>query len=69
VYKLQHTKSGPPKVVLTRLVITYNRNYNALPYNYKISPNIESPAPMFQVEIDGLTRSSRCFALEKLDRQ
>ena len=36
--RLQHTESGPSKLILIRHVITYNGNYNALPYNYKILP-------------------------------
>jgi hypothetical protein len=54
--RLQYTDSSPPKLVLTRLVITYNGNYNALPYNYRNSPNIKGYALVFQTEIDGLTR-------------
>jgi hypothetical protein len=67
--RLQHTKSGLPKLFLTRSAITYNRIYNALPYNYKNFPNVEGLAPMFQTEIDGLTRSNRCFTLEELEMQ
>jgi hypothetical protein len=53
--RLQHTENGPSNLVPTRPVVTYNMNYNALPYNYRNSLNIEGPAPMFQTEIDGLT--------------
>jgi len=53
--RLQHTKSGPLKLVLTRSIVTYNGNYNALPRNYKYSPNIKGHSLLFQIEIDGLT--------------
>jgi hypothetical protein len=33
--KLYHTMRDPPKLILTRHVITYNENYNALPHNYR----------------------------------
>jgi hypothetical protein len=33
--KLYHTRRDPPKLILTRHVITYNGNYNALPHNYR----------------------------------
>jgi hypothetical protein len=33
--KLYHTRRDPPKLILTRHVITYNENYNALPHNYR----------------------------------
>ena len=52
---LQHTESGLPKLVLTKHIVTCNENYNALPYNYKNSPNIKGIAPVFQTRIDGLT--------------
>ena len=45
--RLQHTKNDPLKLVLTRPIVTYNENYNALPYNYKTSPNIEGFTPVF----------------------
>jgi len=45
--KLQHTENNPLKLVLTKLVVTYNEIYNALPYNYINSPNIEGSTPMF----------------------
>jgi hypothetical protein len=61
--RFQHTKSNPPKLILTRPAITYNENYNALPHNYKNYPNIEGFAPMFQIEIYGLTWSYKCFTL------
>jgi hypothetical protein len=50
--RLQHTKSNPSKLVFTRPVFTYNRNYNALPHNYSNPPNVEVPAFMFQTKID-----------------
>jgi hypothetical protein len=40
ICRLQQTESGLPKHVLTRHIVTYNGNYNALPYNYRNSPNI-----------------------------
>jgi hypothetical protein len=52
---LQHTENGLPKLVLTKHIVTYNENYNALPYNYKNFPNIKGIAPVFQTRIDGLT--------------
>ena len=66
---LQHTENGLPKLVLTKHIVTYNENYNALPYNYKNSPNIKGIAPVFQTRIDGLTWSGRCFTPEELERQ
>jgi hypothetical protein len=33
--KLYHTRRDPPKLILTRYVITYNGNYNALPHSYR----------------------------------
>jgi hypothetical protein len=65
--RLQHTENNPSKLVLTRHVVTYNGNYNALPYNYKNSPNIEGHAPMFQTKIDGLTWNGRCFTHKELE--
>ena len=53
--RLQHTKSSLPKLILTGPAITYNENYNALPYNYKNYPNIEGLALMLKIKIDGLT--------------
>jgi hypothetical protein len=47
ICRLQHTESGPPKLILTRPAITYNENYNALLHNYRNSPNVESPASVF----------------------
>ena len=41
VCRIQGTESGPPKLVMTRLAFTRNRDYNALPYNYKNSPKNE----------------------------
>jgi len=48
---------------------TYNGSYNGLTYNYENPPIIKGPALVFQTEIDGLTRSGRCFTHEKQDRQ
>jgi hypothetical protein len=45
--RLQHTESNPLKLVLTKPVVTYNEIYNALPYNYRNSPNIEGSTLMF----------------------
>jgi hypothetical protein len=67
--RLQHTKSGPLKLILIRPVVTFNRNYNTLPHNYKNSPNVKGLAPVFQTKIDGLTQSWKCFTLEKIERQ
>jgi hypothetical protein len=67
--RFQYTKSGPPKLVLTRHIIIYNENYNALPHNYGNSLNIKGHALVFQNDIDGLTRSGRCFTPKKLKRQ
>ena len=61
VYKLQHTESGLPKLILTRPTFTHNEKYHALPHNYGNPPNVEGLSPMFQIEIDGLTQSGRCF--------
>jgi hypothetical protein len=55
VCKLQHTKSNPSKLILTRPAFTHNGKYNALPRNYSNPPNVEGPAFMFQTEIDELT--------------
>jgi hypothetical protein len=66
--RLQHIKCSPPKLILIRLIVTYNMNYNAFPYNYINSPNIECLALVFQTKIDGLTRSGRCFTPVELER-
>jgi hypothetical protein len=47
ICKLQHTKRGLSKFVLTRSVVTYSRSYNALDHNYIYSLNVEGPAPEF----------------------
>jgi hypothetical protein len=54
---------------MTRLAFTRNRDYNALPYNYKNSLKIEKTSPMLLIEINRLTRSGRCFTPEELERQ
>jgi hypothetical protein len=69
VCRIQGIESGPPKLVMTRLAFTRNRDYNALPYNYKNSPKIEKTSPMLLIEINRLTRSGRCFTPEELERQ
>jgi hypothetical protein len=69
VYRLQHTESSLLKLVLTRPTFTHNENYHALPHNYCNPPIFEGLAPVFQIEIDGLTRSGRCFMLEELEKQ
>lgn len=68
ICRLQHTNNGPSKLVLTRLVVTYNGNYNALLYNYRNSHNTEGHVPMFQIEINRLTRSDKFFTSEELER-
>jgi len=40
VCRIQHTLSDSLKLVLIRPAFTHNRNYNALPRNYKNSPKI-----------------------------
>jgi hypothetical protein len=45
--RLQHTESNPLKLVLTMPVVTYNENYNTLPYNYRNSPKIEGSTLVF----------------------
>jgi hypothetical protein len=40
-----------------------------LPHNYGNSLNIKVHALLFQNDIDGLTRSGRCFTPKKLKRQ
>jgi hypothetical protein len=47
IRKLQHTKRGPSKLVLTRSIVTYSGNYNALDHNYIYYLNVEGPAPEF----------------------
>ena len=42
-------------------------DYRATPGNYVATSNDE--APFFQAEIDGLTRSGRCFTPEELEKQ
>lgn len=60
--KIQLTRNGPPKLILTRPAFTHNKNYNALLYNYKGSSFLET-------EIGRLTWSCRCFTLEELEKQ
>jgi len=47
ICKLQHTKRGPSKLVLTRSVVTYSGNYNTLDHNYIYSLNVKGPALEF----------------------
>jgi hypothetical protein len=68
IYRLQHAKSGLPKLVLIRLVVTYNGNYNALPYNYGNSLNIKGFTPVFYTKIDGLTQSGRFFTPKEIEK-
>jgi len=51
-----------------RVIPTQKRNHNVIPYNYGYASNIETPHPLFQTEISGLTRSGRCFTLEELKK-
>jgi hypothetical protein len=65
VCRVQPTANRPPKLILTKPSYT-KRNHNAIPYNYGYAPNVETPLPLFQTEISGLTRSGRCFAPKEL---
>ena len=65
VYRVQQTTKGPPRLILVKPSCT-KRNHNAMPYNYGYASNIQTPIPLFQTEISGLTRSGRCFTPEEL---
>jgi hypothetical protein len=47
--RTQPARNGPLKLILTRPVFTYNKNYSALLHHYG------SSSPFLQTEIDGLT--------------
>lgn len=63
VCKIQPTRNGPPKLILTRLAFTHNKNYSTLLYNY------EGSFLFLETEIGILTQSGRCFTLEELKKQ
>jgi hypothetical protein len=56
--KTQPTRNGPLKLILTRPVFTYNKNYSVLPHHYG------SSSLFLQTEIDGLTYNGRCLHLK-----
>jgi hypothetical protein len=60
---IQPIRSNPPKLVLTRLAFTLNKNYNALSHNYR------GFSPLLQIEIVELTQSGKCFTPEELEKQ
>jgi hypothetical protein len=47
--RTQPTRNWPLKLILTRFIFTYNKNYSALPHHYG------SSSLFLQTEIDGLT--------------
>jgi len=67
VCRIQPMANGPPKFILVKPSYT-KRNHNAMPYNYGYASNVETPLPLFQTEISGLTQSGRCFTLEELKK-
>jgi hypothetical protein len=48
---------------------TVGGNYNAIPYHYGYSFHTTRPTPTFHAEIEGLTRSGRCYTPEELEDQ
>ena len=69
VCRVQFVTGKPPKLVLSKLIVAHEGNYNALPHDYRCSFKSTQQIPIFQAEIGGLTRSGRCFTPEKLEKQ
>ncbi|XP_052312432.1 uncharacterized protein LOC112328962 [Populus trichocarpa] len=65
VCRIQQTAKGPPRLILVKPSCTKG-NHNAMHYNYGYTSNVQTPLPLFQTEISGLTRSGRCFTPEEL---
>ncbi|XP_052305631.1 uncharacterized protein LOC112325327 [Populus trichocarpa] len=65
VCRIQQTAKGPPRLILVKPSCTKG-NHNAMHYNYGYASNVQTPLPLFQTEISGLTRSGRCFTPEEL---
>jgi len=61
--------NGISKLVLTKPLYVNKVDYRAMPSSYGYTSNIEAPLPLFQIEINGLTRSGCCFTLEELEKQ
>jgi len=57
------------KIILTKSNGVSDESCNALPYNYWYSFHIENYRPVFQVELNDLTRSGRCFTPKKIEKQ
>jgi len=66
--RCQQTMGWPLKIILTKPTYINSRNYNDLPYNYRYLFHFETLTLIFHVEVEGLTRSGRCFTLEELKR-
>ncbi|XP_034899372.1 uncharacterized protein [Populus alba] len=67
--RIQSTANGLSKLVLTKPLMANKANYEAMPGDYGYTSNIESPLPLFQAEISGITRSGRYFTPEELEKQ
>jgi len=56
-------------MILAKPASINNGNYNALPHHYGNSFHITKRALVFHAEIEGLTRSGRCFTPQELEDQ
>ena len=56
-------------MVLTKPSYANKVDYGAMSGDYGYTSNIETPLPLFQTEISGLTRSGHCFTPEELEKQ
>jgi len=65
---VQPTTNGPPKLILAKPSYTKG-DHKAIPCNYGYVSNIRAPLPLFQTEINGLTRSDWCFTPEELRKE
>jgi len=59
--RVQSTANGLSKLVLTKPSYANKVAYEAMLGDYGYTLNIETPLPLFQTEISGLTRSGCCF--------
>ena len=69
VYRVQFVTGKPPKLVLSKLIVTHKGSYNALAHDYRCSFKSTQQQLIFQVEIEGLTHSGRCFTPKELEKQ
>ena len=67
--RVQSTANGLSKLVFTKLSYANKVAYGVMPGDYGYTLNIETPLPLFQTEISGLTRSGRCFTPKELEKQ